>query len=522
MNAEVELINYLATDSLLPDPDQPRKLFDPIALQSLADDIAARGIIQPITVRINADNQTVIVYGERRWRAAQLAKLETVPTILDTRERDDIDRLIDQVSENLSRDDLKPIEMARFFDTLHSKHAIKMKDIPQILEQRGLKHMERSYISNMRRLVELPEWAQEYINDGKLTPSHGKYILQLKGIDNAMDELKEQIDAHCKDEDRAPTIADMSYLLDESMGAFYTDMYQAYKYRQFRFDPDEACKGHCTNCRLINGQWSKSLYCLDDACREQKTQEAEDEYQKTLAKSQKKTKPVTSTVRQPGKLTETDAPRVETSIGPDPDREDESPSPQQVALKQGRIERTEQYLDRWLREQVRQHLRTDNETSHAVILWLSAGAPGNYSQYDGHIGRPQLDYHTEQHGINIALKHRVDHTELMYQVIDCAIDTMSRSNLRKLSHHCQIVLEGNYSIDEEYLNIKSKDELIKTTPEAVRDAFDDWNKTIKGPVGDLVVGIANRETQYGIPQDLQAMYDAFAEPQHNAREAEAA
>jgi len=86
---------------------------------------------------------------------------------------------------------------------------------------------------------------------------------------------------------------------------------------------------------------------------------------------------------------------------------------------------------------------------------------------------------------------------------------MSRSNLRKLAHHCGIKLEGNYAIDIDYLNIKQKDEVIQTTPEAVIQSFDDghWQKICKGPAGFLKDQIITRDHVYGVPADLLAMYN---------------
>lgn len=136
---DLDSIRHLPLSQVITDPHQPRKHFEKDTLQALADDIKARGVLQPITVRPTENGKMMIVYGERRYKASRLAKIKSIPTITVTGERDPVDRLIDQVAENMQRDDLKPMELAAFFDSLYTDHNIKLKDIPDILEQRGLK-----------------------------------------------------------------------------------------------------------------------------------------------------------------------------------------------------------------------------------------------------------------------------------------------------------------------------------------------------------------------------------------------
>ncbi len=107
----------IPVSQIKPDPNQPRQQFDEVKLKGLADSIKEHGVLQPIEVSLNGDGRYMIHHGERRWRAAQLAGLETMPVIVAPSQADD-DRLIKQVVENLQRADMLPIDMAKAYQRL--------------------------------------------------------------------------------------------------------------------------------------------------------------------------------------------------------------------------------------------------------------------------------------------------------------------------------------------------------------------------------------------------------------------
>jgi ParB family chromosome partitioning protein len=166
----------LPIEAITPNPDQPRKRFDPELLDQLAASIRAQGIIQPIVVTPVAGGPTgsryLIVAGERRWRAAQLAGLHDVPVVV--RDTEEQQRLELALVENLQRADLDPIEAARAFQELIAIRGLSQE---QLAERVG---KDRSTISNAMRLLRLPEKVQEMVREGRLSMGHARALLGLE------------------------------------------------------------------------------------------------------------------------------------------------------------------------------------------------------------------------------------------------------------------------------------------------------------------------------------------------------
>lgn len=157
-----------------PNPSQPRGRIDEGALEALARSIRASGMLQPILVApAGDDGRHRIVAGERRWRAARLAGLERVPAVV--REVDDRERLELSLVENLAREDLTPIEVAQacacLIEDFGQSHA----------ELAGRLGRSRPAVSNLVRLLELPEEIQDMIAAGLLSEGHGRAILMADG-----------------------------------------------------------------------------------------------------------------------------------------------------------------------------------------------------------------------------------------------------------------------------------------------------------------------------------------------------
>ncbi len=162
----------IALDRIEPDPDQPRRSFDPERLEELAASIRLQGVLQPIAVRYDAArDRYVIIHGERRWRAAQLAGLTTIPAIV--REVSDEQRLIQQLMENILREDLNALDRAAALRRLKQQ----LGDVPweHVAEAVGIK---RSRLFQLLATEKLPEPVQEAIRSGRLSekqtrPLHG-------------------------------------------------------------------------------------------------------------------------------------------------------------------------------------------------------------------------------------------------------------------------------------------------------------------------------------------------------------
>ena len=158
---------------ITPRGDQPRKSFDDNALQVLADSIREHGVIQPIVVRelgVLDDNYEIIA-GERRWRAAKMAGLDEIPTVIMT--GDELKVAEVALIENVQRKDLNPIEEAMAYKALIERFGLKQEEVAQ---QAG---KSRSAIANMLRLLELPDEVLVMVQEEKLSMGHARALLGL-------------------------------------------------------------------------------------------------------------------------------------------------------------------------------------------------------------------------------------------------------------------------------------------------------------------------------------------------------
>lgn len=156
---------------LRPNPRNPRRVFSDMELEELAASIRERGIIQPILVRTvrGAADAYEIIAGERRWRAAQRAGIHEVPVVL--LEVDDREALELAIIENVQRTDLNPLEEAMGYEALANEFHYGQDEIAKVVGK------SRAHVSNMLRLLKLPEGVKAYLADGKLTAGHARALL---------------------------------------------------------------------------------------------------------------------------------------------------------------------------------------------------------------------------------------------------------------------------------------------------------------------------------------------------------
>jgi ParB family chromosome partitioning protein len=171
-----EDLRELAIELIAPNPRQPRRHFDPEAMQGLADSLRARGVLQPILVRPKPGGSYELIAGERRWRAAQLAGLELIPALV--RPRDDAESLEIALVENMAREDLNPVEEARACAALVEELGLSREEV-------GLRvGRSRVAVSNLLRLLDLPDEALELLERGELSEGHGRALLLADGNDS--------------------------------------------------------------------------------------------------------------------------------------------------------------------------------------------------------------------------------------------------------------------------------------------------------------------------------------------------
>ena len=169
----------LPVESLRPNPQQPRRVFDPDALDELARSIAEHGVLQPLLVSELGDGRYVVVAGERRWRAARRAGLSHVPAVV--RERlEGAGELELALVENLQRRDLTPLEEARAFAALAESFGLSQADIA------GRVGIDRRTVANALRLLKLSEAVQAMVEDGRLTGGHARALLAFEDDEQRM------------------------------------------------------------------------------------------------------------------------------------------------------------------------------------------------------------------------------------------------------------------------------------------------------------------------------------------------
>jgi ParB family transcriptional regulator, chromosome partitioning protein len=164
-----EELRELPLDSLAPGRHQPRRNFEPHALESLADSIRAQGVVQPIVVRAAGNGQYEIIAGERRWRASRMAGLKTIPAVV--RQLADRSAMAVALVENIQRADLNPLEEA--------------EALRRLIDECGLTHEQtaeavgrsRAAVSNLLRLLDLIPEVQALVRDGALSLGHAKVLL---------------------------------------------------------------------------------------------------------------------------------------------------------------------------------------------------------------------------------------------------------------------------------------------------------------------------------------------------------
>src|SRR4051812_7179944 len=168
-------LRELPIELVKPNPNQPRTKIDPEALAGLASSIETNGIVQPLLVRPLPDGSYELIAGERRWRAAQAAGLEKVPAVV--RDQDLAERLQVALIENMVREDLNPVDEARACAALVDELGLSKEELARRVGR------SRPAVSNLIRLLDLPDEALELLESGELSEGHGKALLSADGND---------------------------------------------------------------------------------------------------------------------------------------------------------------------------------------------------------------------------------------------------------------------------------------------------------------------------------------------------
>jgi ParB family chromosome partitioning protein len=162
-------LREVPVELIAPNPAQPRRRFDEAALEALADSLRENGVLQPVLVRPVSGGRYELVAGERRWRAAQRAAIEAIPAVIEA--RDDAGSLEAAIVENMAREDLNPVEEARAVAALVEELGLTREEVGRRVGR------SRVAVSNLLRLLDLPDECLGLLEDGRLTEGHGRALL---------------------------------------------------------------------------------------------------------------------------------------------------------------------------------------------------------------------------------------------------------------------------------------------------------------------------------------------------------
>jgi ParB family chromosome partitioning protein len=162
-------LRELPVELIAPNPRQPRRRLDEESLRALAGSLGERGVLQPVLVRPRAGGTYELIAGERRWRAARMAGLQTIPAMV--RPREDAEALELALIENMAREDLSPIEQARACAALVDELGLTREEVGRRVGR------SRVSVTNLVRLLDLPEEAIELLQEGTLSEGHGRALL---------------------------------------------------------------------------------------------------------------------------------------------------------------------------------------------------------------------------------------------------------------------------------------------------------------------------------------------------------
>ena len=168
-------LSELRINDIIPNTGQPRKRFDQDKLKGLAESIKKHGVVQPIIVKRESDGYSIVA-GERRWRAARIAGLKTIPAIV--KDMSSLEIMETALVENIQREDLNPIEEAEAYQKLINEHGLTQENISKLVGK------SRAYIANSVRLLSLSEKVRDMIVEELLTPGHARTLITIDDEEN--------------------------------------------------------------------------------------------------------------------------------------------------------------------------------------------------------------------------------------------------------------------------------------------------------------------------------------------------
>ena len=177
--SDSEGLSYLSLDNVFPNPEQPRKIFNPVELEELSNSIKHNGVLQPIIVKPISRDRYQIIAGERRWRASKSLGLVSIPVIIkDLSEKKSLEVAL---IENVQRENLTALEEAECYKSLIDQYQYTQEKIAEVVSK------SRSHIANILRLINLPDKVKDYLNQNLISLGHAKLLINHKNADELVE-----------------------------------------------------------------------------------------------------------------------------------------------------------------------------------------------------------------------------------------------------------------------------------------------------------------------------------------------
>ncbi len=557
---------WLKPSELTPDPDQPRRTFEEASLLSLGKSMLNR-VEQPLLVR-KAGTKTFIVEGERRWRAAKLCKVKLLPCLL-TASTQGIDVAATQLTVGIHREPLSTMDVAEFLHELRQKHKMSDNQLLAQLNERGIHNVGASKLDKYLSLMELPAWAKKLLSTSTFTEAHGAMLVGVAKFPEVMDSLKKTISDAIMwqgaislkelQQEVSGTLRDIGIDLNRQHGR--PDDIRAFPITQ------------CKSCEFYKKQGGTE-WCLNKVEWQRKQDEALLlKAAKTVGGSAAPTDLTDPTAVQPMKLKESKVGIVKlqnidwashknlhtaefdkgqcqtcphrrsaSHDGKPEGAEDTCFHPpcfnkkeKQFTRSQGKREKVNDYLDGWLRANLKAStLRFTQPVITGLIHWLAMGAVDRRSDFHHGQRHPEAANATEKvlkefklndlpevmnFSADLLLAKNLDAQTLWEtSMVNAAINVVTNSQLRWLWKHLNMRLDDpscTYFIDAEYLAFKSRaqlGELLKLANESihVREAAEPVESIASMSVLQMREKLLELPFTLGvgIPQDVQELFDA--------------
>lgn len=542
----------IALDKLKPDPKQPRKSYDKGKLDELAESIRKQGVLQPILVRIDGAHM-FIVAGERRWRASKLAKRKTIPCLLaaDTTSAD-VGRAAAQLTENLHREALNPIEIAEFLADLQTREKKSTNELLGALTKMGVPNVSHARIDKLLQFTQLPDWTKKMLREGDLAETHAVHLLSVLKFPALLESVRESIEQKIRFAG-AVTVKDAQHAIEHAYHDAGIDLNARWPEDKVRAFSIDVCKG-CEFKKVVG----RTTWCLnpDDFKKKQnealdlKAQRAAAAAERKASKGEDRDNPDPTQVK-PRKLKLSAGGVVATRHLQYDVHKDLAEGGFDVAGCEGcphkhlashngdkegatehcfhlpcysvkqragrRIElhseKLEGYLDAWLRPWMLGHApgRATANLVDGLVLWLSLGALSHTSRHYAYQKHETAAQKTRALVSKWKVRSLVDvaalggklSEEQRADLVRCAIATMDAPQLRWFARelHVELLAEG-WGLDMAYLNLQRKAQLLKLAEigklEHARGSVQELKDRILNSPGSV--------DHIGVPEDLAQLY----------------